>query len=66
MSEEEFSAAKPTMREDAKCIIREHTRRTSDVDGVTRENWNNTEEGIQAVMGEVERIIRQFSLLMPK
>ena len=39
---------------------------TSDVDGVTRENWNNTEEGIQAVMGEVERIIRQFSLLMPK
>lgn len=39
---------------------------TSDVDGVTRENWNNTEEGIQAVMGEVERIIRQFSVLMPK
>lgn len=39
---------------------------TSDVDGVTRENWNNTEEGIQTVMGEVERIIRQFSLLMPK
>lgn len=39
---------------------------TSDVDGVTRENWNNTEEGIQAVMGEVERIIRQFSLLMSK
>ena len=39
---------------------------TSDVDGVTRENWNNTEKGIQAVMGEVERIIRQFSLLMPK
>lgn len=39
---------------------------TSDVDGVTRENWKNTEKGIQAVMGEVERIIRQFSLLMPK
>ena len=39
---------------------------TSDVDGITRENWNNTEKGIQAVMGEVERIIRQFSLLMPK
>lgn len=38
----------------------------SDVDGITKENWNSTEEGIQAVMGEVERIIRQFSLMMPK
>ena len=38
----------------------------SNVDGITRENWNSTEEGIQAVMGALERIIRQFSLLMPK
>ena len=38
----------------------------SDADGITRKNWNSTEEGIQAVMGELERIIRQFSLLMPK
>ncbi len=38
----------------------------SDADGITRKNWNNTEKGIQAVMGELERIIRQFSLLMPK
>ena len=38
----------------------------SDADGITRENWNSTEEGIQTVMGELERIIRQFSLLMPK
>lgn len=38
----------------------------SDVDGISKENWNSTEKGIQAVMGEVERIIRQFSLMMPK
>lgn len=38
---------------------------TSDVDGITKENWNCTEEGVQSVMGELQRIIRQFSLMMP-
>lgn len=33
-------------------------------DGISRENWNRTDEGIDAVMGEVSRIIRQFSLMM--
>lgn len=34
------------------------------VDGITRENWNETEEGVEAVTGEVSRIIRQFSLML--
>ena len=34
------------------------------VDGITRENWNSTEEGVQAVTGETTRVIRQFSLMM--
>ena len=34
------------------------------VDGVTRENWMNSEEGIQSVLGEVQRIVTQFSLMM--
>ena len=29
-------------------------------DGITRENWKETEEGIRAVTGEVTRIILQF------
>lgn len=33
-------------------------------DGVTRGNWRKSQEGIQAVMGEVSRIITQFSLMM--
>ena len=33
-------------------------------DGITRENWKNTEEGIQAVTGEVTRIIHQFQLML--
>ncbi len=32
-------------------------------DGITRENWKQTEEGVKAVTGEVSRIIYQFSLL---
>lgn len=32
------------------------------VDGIDKENWNQTEEGIAAVTGEVTRIIHQFSL----
>jgi uncharacterized SAM-binding protein YcdF (DUF218 family) len=33
-------------------------------DGITKENWKKSEEGIAAVMGEATRVIRQFSLLM--
>lgn len=36
----------------------------AEADGITRENWKETEEGIQAVTGEITRIIRQFSLMM--
>lgn len=35
-------------------------------DGVSRETWNTNHEGIDTVMGEVTRIIRQFSLMMGK
>ena len=34
------------------------------VDGVTKENWMNSEEGIQSVLGEVQRIVTQFALMM--
>lgn len=34
------------------------------VDGVNRRNWNRTEAGVAAVTGEVNRIIRQFSLFV--
>lgn len=34
------------------------------VDGVTRENWNQSDYGIDEVTGEITRIIRQFSLMM--
>ena len=34
------------------------------VDGVTKENWMNAEESIQSVLGEVQRIVTQFSLMM--
>lgn len=33
-------------------------------DGISRENWRETQKGIQEVMGEVSRIISQFSLMM--
>ena len=33
-------------------------------DGITRENWKDTEEGIRAVTGEVTRIILQFQLMV--
>ncbi|MDO5336498.1 MAG: YdcF family protein [Eubacteriales bacterium] len=36
------------------------------IGGVNRENWNQTEEGIREVTGEINRIIQQFSLLMSK
>ena len=34
------------------------------IDGITKENWRQTPEGIRAVFGEAERIITQFSLYM--
>lgn len=33
-------------------------------DGITRENWKKTEEGVTAVTGEIDRIIRQFCLML--
>ena len=34
------------------------------VDGITKENWAETEKGIEEVTEEVKRIFCQFSLLM--
>lgn len=36
----------------------------ADADGITRENWTESNEGIDAVTGEITRVIRQFSLMM--
>lgn len=33
-------------------------------DGISRESWRETQQGIQEVMGELSRIISQFSLMM--
>ena len=33
-------------------------------DGITRENWNHSKEGVEGVTGEISRIIHQFSLMM--
>lgn len=33
-------------------------------DGITAQNWQETEEGVDAVTGEVTRIIKQFSLML--
>lgn len=33
-------------------------------DRITRENWRETEDGVEAVTGEVDRIIRQFCLML--
>lgn len=33
-------------------------------DGITKSNWNQTELGVDAVTGEITRIVRQFSLMM--
>lgn len=33
-------------------------------DGIDRENWNKTEKGVEEVLGEVNRIIKQFSFMM--
>ena len=34
------------------------------VDGVTKENCMNSEEGIQSVLGDVQRIVTHFALMM--
>ena len=34
------------------------------VDGITRDNWTETEHGINEVIAEVNRIVTQFSLMM--
>lgn len=33
-------------------------------DGITAQNWQETEEGVNVVTGEVTRIIKQFSLML--
>ena len=33
-------------------------------DGITRENWRDTEAGVEAVTGEIDRIIKQFCLML--
>ena len=35
-------------------------------DGITRENWRENEEGIDAVTGELSRIVKQFSLMLER
>ena len=35
-----------------------------DADGITKENWRKTPEGVRAVMGEVTRIVEQFEIFM--
>ncbi len=34
------------------------------VDGISRESWRETENGVEAVMGEMTRIIKQFTFMM--
>lgn len=36
------------------------------VDSVDKSTWNKTNEGIEEVIGEIERIIKQFSLMLKK
>ena len=35
-------------------------------DGIIRENWRKNEEGIDAVTGELSRIVKQFSLMLER
>lgn len=37
-----------------------------DVDGITKENWCETEAGVEAVTGEITRIMKQFEVMMKK
>ena len=34
------------------------------VDGISKESWRDTESGVDAVIGEMTRIIKQFSFMM--
>lgn len=34
------------------------------IGGIDRDNWMNTEEGIEAVIGEMHRMIQQFSIML--
>lgn len=34
------------------------------VDGITKQNWNHSEEGVKEVLGEINRIVTQFELMM--
>lgn len=34
------------------------------IDGIDRSSWEETEEGVDAVTGEITRIIKQFSLML--
>lgn len=36
----------------------------SAVDGITKDNWMNSEQGISMVTGEIQRILCQFSLML--
>ena len=36
------------------------------VDSINKDNWSETNEGIDEVMGEITRIIKQFSLMLNK
>lgn len=36
------------------------------VDGITRENWRESEAGVDAVTGEITRIIKQFTLMLQR
>ena len=38
----------------------------SETDGINKQNWRKTEEGIDAVTGEITRIIKPFSLMLQK
>ncbi|MDO4519507.1 MAG: YdcF family protein [Eubacteriales bacterium] len=35
-------------------------------DSITKENWNQSEEGIDSVTGEIQRLFKQFSLMLDK
>lgn len=36
------------------------------MDSVDKSNWSETNEGIDEVMGEMTRIIKQFSVMLKK
>lgn len=36
------------------------------VDGISRDNWRNSEAGVEAVTGEISRIIKQFTLMLER